>query len=394
MRYLHQISARNVLSLHDVTVDVQELSVLVGPNGAGKTNFLKIIQFLGDTARLDLGPAIEERGGFERLRFRGERKKNSITVGVKAQVTKYSSENATDDYELKFWRAGSVLQRQETFKYKRTQGKGRRITARGGRVDIQDSDEGEQSSREMSGASAVLSTLPRLGKSKGAEQVKEVADLFQTFRVFEVDVQAARTPSPLPATEHEPPPQLAANASNLAQFLSWLKKADGEVFDLLERDVRYVLPGLKKLHFEQVGGSTSAVAVFLEEQGLKGLTPLAAASFGTVRSLALLAMLHDPNPPRLTCVEEIDHGLHPYALDRIVERLRSAKRRTQLLVATHSPAFVNRLDPSELIVCQRDEKTGASLLPAIEPELVREMADEDELNLGELWFSGALGGVP
>ncbi len=66
----------------------------------------------------------------------------------------------------------------------------------------------------------------------------------------------------------------------------------------------------------------------------RGTTPLASASFGTIRALALLAMLHDPDPPKLTCVEEVDHGLHPYALDRIVERLRDASTRTQVLAAT------------------------------------------------------------
>lgn len=103
-------------------------------------------------------------------------------------------------------------------------------------------------------------------------------------------------------------------------------------------------------------------------------------------------MLHDPKPPKLSCVEEIDHGFHPYALDRIVERLRLASERTQILVATHSPALVNRLDSKELIVCERDINTGSSLIPAIDADLVREMEEESNLPLGELWFSGTLGG--
>ena len=85
-------------------------------------------------------------------------------------------------------------------------------------------------------------------------------------------------------------------------------------------------------------------------------------------------------------------GLSP--LDRIVERLRSASERTQLLLATHSPTLVNRLAPEELIICERDPDTGASLIPAIDPSEVRSIAAEDELGLGELWFTGTLGGVP
>src|SRR5262249_54342208 len=122
---------------------------------------------------------------------------------------------------------------------------------------------------------------------------------------------------------------------------------------------------------------------------------LGEASYGSIRALSLLALLHDPNPPRLTCIEEIDHGLHPHALDRLVELLRKASSRTQFLIATHSPALVNRLLPEEVIVCERGPD-GASRIPAIDPQEVRRMEQElhGELGLGELWFTGALGGVP
>lgn len=103
-------------------------------------------------------------------------------------------------------------------------------------------------------------------------------------------------------------------------------------------------------------------------------------------------MLYDPNPPALTCVEEVDHGLHPQALELIVERMREASRRTQFIVATHSPALVDRLKPSEFIVCDRDD-SGASIIPALSEEEVRSIvAETGDQPLGELWFSGVLGG--
>jgi predicted ATPase len=98
----------------------------------------------------------------------------------------------------------------------------------------------------------------------------------------------------------------------------------------------------------------------------------------------------------LTCVEELDHGFHPYVFDRLVERLREASERTQFLIATHSPTLVNRLRADELIVCERDPQTGASRIPAIDSEKVRAMEQraQGRLRLGELWFTGSLGGIP
>jgi predicted ATPase len=103
-------------------------------------------------------------------------------------------------------------------------------------------------------------------------------------------------------------------------------------------------------------------------------------------------LLYDPNPSALTCIEEIDHGLHPQALELLVERLREASERTQFIIATHSPALADRLKPEELIVCER-LPDGSSAIPAVSLAGVKRIVRESEgLPLGELWFSGALGG--
>ena len=108
--------------------------------------------------------------------------------------------------------------------------------------------------------------------------------------------------------------------------------------------------------------------------------------------MALFAMLNDPYPPKLTCIEEIDHGLHPHALDRLMLRLREASEKTQIVVATHSPALVNRLRIDELIIVERDEGTSATRVIRPNHQIFEDLRKETGYELGELWFSGALGG--
>lgn len=393
-RHLFSFTAKNFRNLKSVRVPLQALTVLVGPNGAGKSNLLAALQFLGDVARLDLMAAIEANGGYERLAFRGHETRPNIVLGVEAQITEHASLKAPDDYLLGFSMSGGgarQLVRAESFTFKRKSGRGRRITVGGVRSEDFGLPAGdasaEESTIELQETSALLSTLPRMGHAEGGEQVRAFAELFTTFRVFEVDVAAARRPSPLVER-----PVLAADASNLAAFLVHLKARHPAVFSRLVDDLKAILPGLDGLELTPVGGAGAGAVVQLKEHGLRGLTPLSEASFGTVRALALLALLHDPKPPKLTCIEEIDHGLHPHALDRIVDRLRDASRRTQLLVATHSPSLVNRLRPEEIVVCERDPLTGAARIPAVSADEVAAMVAASELSLGELWFSGALGG--
>lgn len=379
--------------------------MLVGPNGAGKSNLLKVIQFLGDTARFDLGPAIRAHGGYDRLVFRSmaDERLPRISLGIKGKFTVNSSLDAPDQYTLSFSQrpikfasaadAHVFSQRREEFVFKRTAGRGRRITVSGNKAQIErvtKSSDKENKQIQLANTSSGLSTLPRLGTDGGNEQINMLAELLTTFRVFEVDAQKARAPS---YYSKEAASYLSSDAANLASFLRWLKESSPDVFELYEEDLQAIAPAVSGIKFTTVGGSAdNAVAVQLIERGLRGVTNLSEASFGTIRAMALLAMLHDPNPPKLTCVEEIDHGLHPHALDRIVERMRSAARRTQLLVVTHSPALANRLEPKELVVCERDLETGASMIPAIDPQDVAEMTSVSKLSLGELWFSGALGG--
>jgi predicted ATPase len=412
MRSLLNIEAKNFRSLQRVNVTLGDLNVLVGPNEAGKSNFLDLIEFLGDSARDDLAPALEKRGGYDRVRFRGNAAQGPISIHVKAAVTTHSSENAPDEYELTLWeqrirnRPERILRRNEEFLFKRTRGRGRRIAVNGQKAEFIETDEqgrlpakrgarralyAEQSLR---GDSLALSTLRRLPPKQGGEEVERFAELFTTFRVFNVDVARARRPSRYSPMLAQNAP-LTHNASNLANAIIALAGGDSDRFaDYLE-DARAMIPGLEAIDVEDVGTSAPIVAIRLIERGLANPTFLEDASFGTVRVLALLALLYDPDPPDLTCIEEIDHGLHPYLFDRLVDRLREASQRTQLLVATHSPALVNRLRPHELIVVER-AIDGSTRMPAITADQIAEKhtAAGGQLALGELWFSGSLGGVP
>jgi predicted ATPase len=385
---LISLSARNFRSLRKVDLDLGPINVLVGPNAAGKSNVLDVLAFLGDASGSDLQPALERRGGFERVRFRGKSNRRAVEISLEAQLTKFSSPSAPDEYSLSFDVKRGGIERTEDFAFKRTQGKGRRIGLQGSRLEVEDEKQAPRR-QEVDSSVLGLALIQRLGRDAGRDQVAELTDALESFRVFEVDVAAARRP-----TERKPGERLASDASNLSSFLIDLAASDADVWEEFVSDARAVIPGLLDLEFLPIGGASESVVVTLTESGLSGHTTLQEASFGTIRALALLAVLYDPAPPRITCIEEIDHGLHPYALDRIVDLLRVASGRTQFIIATHSPVFVNRLRADELIVCERDPETGASRIPAVSSEAVRRMEAQDGLDLGELWFSGLLGGVP
>ena len=113
-------------------------------------------------------------------------------------------------------------------------------------------------------------------------------------------------------------------------------------------------------------------------------------SDGTLKLLCLIAIRKSPDPPPLICIDERELGLHPNWIELVVELLQDAAERTQVIVATHSPQLVAKLDTDQVIVTEKEDgETHMERLSA--SELEKWLRD---FNLGELWLSGHIGGRP
>ena len=93
------------------------------------------------------------------------------------------------------------------------------------------------------------------------------------------------------------------------------------------------LPRFKRLTTLVQGGT---IQIFLHEDGLRSPIPATRLSDGTIRFIALLAILLRPGVAPLTCLEEPELGLHPDALTLIAELLVEAAQETQIIVTTQS----------------------------------------------------------
>ena len=111
------------------------------------------------------------------------------------------------------------------------------------------------------------------------------------------------------------------------------------------------------------------------------------ASDGTLKMLAYLTLLHDPAPPRLIGVEEPENFLHPRLLPELAEECRAASERTQMLVTTHSPFFLNATRSREVRVLWRDGEGYTQVRRVSDMAGIDEFLDEGA-TLGDLWMEG------
>ena len=144
----------------------------------------------------------------------------------------------------------------------------------------------------------------------------------------------------------------------------------------------------RKVHVRIEG---NAVRVYVQERHLSEATPSNRLSDGTLKFLCLMAVLLNPRPPLLICIEEPELGLHPDAVQLVVEALMEAAGRMQLIVTTHSESLVDALSarPEAVVVCERDFDHSTRFC-----RLGKKQLDVwlERYSLGELWRKGEIGG--
>jgi hypothetical protein len=106
-------------------------------------------------------------------------------------------------------------------------------------------------------------------------------------------------------------------------------------------------------------------------------------SDGTVNIAALVVALYFERKP-LTIIEEPERNLHPALVRQLVEMMRDASERNQLLVTTHNPELVKYTDLSDLLLVTRGESGFSSIRRPEDSSLVRSFLKED-LGLDDLY---------
>jgi predicted ATPase len=105
------------------------------------------------------------------------------------------------------------------------------------------------------------------------------------------------------------------------------------------------------------------------------ILPARSLSDGTLRFLTLCVLAEDPNTTGVICMEEPENGIHPAKLEAMVDLLRDlavdpfeepglSNPFRQVIVATHSPYFVQLQEPNDLLLATEVEVKGPNGKPA------------------------------
>jgi predicted ATPase len=188
--------------------------------------------------------------------------------------------------------------------------------------------------------------------------------------------------------EAGPQERLSANGDNLPNVMQYLREMHTDRLDQILETLTSRVPRLERVDAQVMPDGR----LLLQIKDAPFDEPIMAkfASDGTLKLLAYLTILYDPDPPQLVGIEEPENHLHPKLLPELAEECRKAADHAQLLITTHSPFFVNGVNPQELWILYRDEKGHTHAQRAKDARGISEFMQAGA-QLGDLWMEGHFG---
>ena len=214
-------------------------------------------------------------------------------------------------------------------------------------------------------------------------------------RVYALDANAIAADATL-----SPNVELHPSGAHLVVVLDQLRDRNPERFEELNKELGRWLPEFDRILFDTPSGGTRAFLL----RTRKGHHPIPATdlSQGTLFAVALLTLTYIPDPPPMVCLEEPDRGIHPRLLREVQDALYrlsypenygETREPVQVLATTHSPYFLDLFKdhPEEIVIAHKVGQEARFERLSDHPDIEEILG---EAPLGEVWYSGILGGVP
>jgi predicted ATPase len=368
-------------------VDLQSLNVLIGPNGSGKSNLIETIALLRA-----IPVSVEEHflkcGGFEHWCWKGLTPLLSPSLAVDVPTWLRA---AVLHHSLQFGNVPPGLFFVSEERITKTHGQEspaeeyvQDLAQARPKLLSRDHD-GVRTWVELPEKTYSKSVLALIRDSVHFPELSSLTNTYERIRIYREWTFGRNAVFRVPQKADMRSDSLNEDFSNLGMVLNRLKATQPAAKRAILTGLQVLYEGITDFNVLIQGGS---VQVFFTEGEF--VIPATRLSDGTLRYLCLLAILCDPTPPPMVCIEEPELGLHPDVLPSLADLLKEAAMRTQIIVTTHSDILVDAMSDrlESIIICEKHNgQTEMTRLSSA--ELVVWLG---KYRLGQLWLDGQIGG--
>ena len=368
---LQKISIEGFKSIRELKdFELKSLNVIIGGNGAGKSNFIQIFRMLMAMTQKNLCKFILERGGADNFLFQGPK----VTAAIKGKfVFKSHSPYAKGPNEYSFEMSPTA---DEKFL-------------------ISEWREYVSTSKRSYGTPSEESRLPEQkdesshdGQWNGVGHFvyRSIAH-WMVYHFHDTGDKAPMRRSEI-IEDHQ---ILRSDAANIAPFLLNLKNSGAPQYQEIVQALRLVIPFFDDFRLDVLQmGEAQKVKLSWQQKGSDFPMQPYHLSDGSIRFICLAAALLQPSPPSIIVIDEPELGLHPAAITILAELIQAAAQRTQVIIATQSPALVNEFAIKDIVVVNR--KDGASTFERLQQKDFT--AWLEQYSVGDLWTKNVIVGGP
>ena len=378
---IEQLLVRNFRALRSVGItQLTPMAVLLGPNGSGKSTVFDVFAFLAECFLSGLQPAWDRRGRAEELKTRDAEGPVTIELAYREEpgTPRITYHLEVDEcggkpsvvHEWLGWERGSGGAPFQFLEYRNGEGQA---------VGGDEPDVGDER-KAIPLRSPDLLAVSALGQLRDHPRVAALRDFIIGWHMSALSTDGMRGRPEAGSQAH-----LSASGGNLANIIQYLSEGHPSRLERIFEVLRRRVPRIERALAEAM--PDGRLQLQIKDAPFSRPVPGRSASDGTLKLLAFQALLHDPKPPPFIGIKEPENFLHPRLLHELAEEFAVASERAQLLVATHSPFFLNALKPEQANVLWRDQKGHTRARRVADIDHIPDFMESGAL-LGDLWMEG------
>ncbi|MEW6039634.1 MAG: AAA family ATPase [Pseudomonadota bacterium] len=381
---IESLRVENYRALRKVQLDnLTPMTVLLGPNGSGKSTVFDVFNFLSECFQFGLRHAWDRRGRGKELKSRGcdgpivfdlkyREHRDSPVITYHLAIEEGSKGPEVVEEWLQ-WRRGGHGKPFRFLEFRR--GVGRAVSG-----ELPDAEDQRKDATLRSPDLIAVNTLGQLAEHPRVAALREfITDWYVSY----LSIDSTRS-----QPEAGPQERLSKGGENLPNVIQYLKEQHPERLEQIFSVLRQRIPRLERVDAEPM--PDGRLLLQIKDAPFEQPVMSRFASDGTLKMLAYLTVLYDPEPPRFIGIEEPENFLHPRLLPELAEECRAASERSQLLITTHSPFLLNAMHAEEVRILYRDEQGFTQAERAVDIQGIPEFIQKGA-SLGHLWMEGHFG---
>jgi len=368
-------------SFPSASVEFDNPVFLIGQNGAGKSNFADIFSFLSEAMSSPLQAVFDKRGGISAVRNRAASRSRPPHLGLCVNLGPINDgiKEGRFAFEIRALpNYGFEVVREQC-----------EVWDREGVRHWYDREKDFRTGPSVKGLNPALDPtalcLPVVG---GDARFAPIVRFLGRMRGYSIEPRQLRE-----MQDPDGGTTLRSDGGNAASVLQELRRSDPEQITRVCEILEKIVPNTKSVRTKKHGNKLSME--FTQNWGQEISLKFEAfnMSDGTLRAFGLLMAVFQQPPPSVLVIEEPEATIHPGALGSVLDLIRHASSKMQVIVTTHSPELLDAewIKDQHLRIVTWEE--GASHVRTLS-DASRDALREHLMGAGELLRCGAMEAQP